>query len=236
MSPIRLALCDRQTLLRSALERILTEEGDVEVLWSVGALAEALPLSQERTPDLLLLDFTAPTISFIGEVNRFRLVCPSVHIIAMTDHGSDICVLFRDSEPTLTVGQPRTCCLQQAFMIGARGAIRKTGTREELMRVLRAVHLGRIAVEEPSLSLLLTRIFGQSQALGNHPRLTEREQDVIRALALGKTNKDIALALDIREQTVKNHISHILEKLGLEDRLQIVVFAARHHLVTLDNL
>jgi DNA-binding NarL/FixJ family response regulator len=121
-------------------------------------------------------------------------------------------------------------------MIGARGAVRKTGTREELLRVVRSVHSGQITVEEPSLSLLLARLFGQSQPETPQPHLTERERDVVRALALGKSNKEIAVMLGIREQTVKNHISHILEKLGLEDRLQIVVFAARNHLVSLDNL
>jgi DNA-binding NarL/FixJ family response regulator len=154
----------------------------------------------------------------------------------MTDHGTDTCVLFKDVSATMSIGLPRTCCLQQAFMAGARGAVRKTSTREELMRVIRAVHAGQIAVEEPSLSLLLSRIFGRSQASASQPHLTQREQEVIRALALGKANKEIAVMLGIREQTVKNHISHILEKLGLEDRLQIVVFAARHHLISLESV
>ena len=111
-----------------------------------------------------------------------------------------------------------------------------TAAPEELTRVIREVHAGRIAVEEPSLSLLLSRCFGRSLSGPQEPVLTDREREVIGALARGKSNKQIGSLLGIREQTVKNHISHILSKLGLEDRVQIVVFAARNRIVSLDAL
>src|SRR5262249_49486998 len=148
----------------------------------------------------------------------------------------DTCLLFKENSVSLSLSAPKTCCIQQAFMLGARGAVRKTSDAGELMRVVRAVREGQIAVAEPSLSLLLTRLFGRHKPSAPAPHLTDREQDVIRALAQGKSNKEIGALLGIREQTVKNHVSHILEKLGLEDRLQIVVFAARHRLISLDSL
>jgi DNA-binding NarL/FixJ family response regulator len=215
---------------------MLGQEDDLEIVWSVSSMSEALSLSEETVPGLIVIDFTAPTLQLLSQVNRFRTQCPRTQIVAMTDHGTDICVLFQEQPPTLGFGQPKTCCLQQAFMVGARGAVRKTADPDELIRVIHTVHGGQITVEEPSLSLLLSRLFGQTQTESPQPHLTDRERDVVRALALGKSNKEIAVMLGIREQTVKNHISHILEKLGLEDRLQIVVFAARNRLVSLDNL
>jgi DNA-binding NarL/FixJ family response regulator len=236
MSQIKIGICDRQTLIRTALTQLLSSEDDIEVVWSVPNLSEVFAREAQTAFDILLIDFTSPTLALLSEVSRFKERFPAPQIVAMTDHGQDTCVLFQENPPTLGFGLPKTCCLQQAFMMGARGAVRKTSTREELLRVLYAVQARHIAVEEPSLSLLMTRIFGQGKQETPQYHLTEREQEVIRALALGKSNKEIAVRLGIREQTVKNHISHILEKLGLEDRLQIVVFAARYGLIALDQV
>lgn len=233
---ICVGLCDRHTLIRSAIEELLRPEPDMEIVWSVEALADAFAPSSEGGPDILLIDFSRPTEPFLAQVGQFRTTFPETQIVALTDHGSDECNLFAEQPPTFGLGQPRTCCLQQAFMLGARGAIGKTSTRGELLRVIRGVCDGHVMVEEPSLSILLSRLFGQSQPEVQQPHLTKREQEVIQSLALGKSNKEIGAALGMQEQTVKNHISHILGKLGLEDRVQIVVFAARYHLISLDEL
>ncbi|MCC6483595.1 MAG: response regulator transcription factor [Armatimonadetes bacterium] len=234
MGTITIGLCDRHTLLRSALEQLLSAEEDLSVVWSVDSLTAA-DLSQ-GAPNVILVDFTEPTRELLHQTTQYRAEHPQSQIVALTDHGSEVCVLFRDDKPASALDQPRLCCLQQAFMVGARGAVRKTGTRDELLRVIRAVHAGQVTVEEPSLSLLLTRLFGRQSPNDATPHLTERERDVIRALALGQSNKEIAVSLGIAEQTVKNHVSHILEKLGLEDRVQIVVFAARNRMVSLERI
>ncbi|MBW3625585.1 MAG: hypothetical protein KY468_19495 [Armatimonadetes bacterium] len=175
MPEIRLALCDRHTLLRTALEQMLAAEEEIEVIWSAASLEEAISAGRSFAPDLLLLDFTSPTLPFLNRVKQFHVACPETQIVAMTDHGTDVCVLFEDRGATLGIGQPRTCCLQKAFMMGARGAVRKTGTREELLRVLRDVHAGRVSVEEPSLSLLLSRLLGPNPTSAPETQLTDRE-------------------------------------------------------------
>lgn len=233
-SRILVALCDRRTLLRSALERAIASQPDMQICWSVPDVSQALDEAQSVKPALLLIDFTSPTIAFLKNTREFLSLCPQTRFVALTDHGSDACWLFKDQPVTIGLGEPRTCCLQQAFMLGARGAVSVTGTVEELLRVIRQVLEGQIVVEQPSLSVLLSRLMGQ-QTNPAHPHLTEREQEVIQQLVKGKSNKEIGQALGIGEQTVKNHISSILAKLGLEDRLQIVVYAARQGLVSLDD-
>jgi DNA-binding NarL/FixJ family response regulator len=235
MSVIRVALCDRHALVRSAFQSILQAQDDLDVVWSAGTLAEARSLGASAPPDVLLLDFTDPTPAFLAEVQEFRKACPNAQLVGLTDHGADACRLFVGDGPVAHgFGQKRSCCLQQAFMIGAKGGVRKTSTPEELLRVIRSVAAGRIAVEEPSLSLLLARLFGKLEPEEETPHLTEREREVVLALAEGKSNKVIAAALGISEQTVKNHISHILEKLVLEHRLQIVILAARQVMITFE--
>ncbi|MEI6914396.1 MAG: response regulator transcription factor [Armatimonadota bacterium] len=234
MGTIRIGLCDRHTLLRSALEQLLGAEEDMNVIWSLPSL-DSVRVGTE-IPEIALVDFTQPTHEQLEQTMRYRNEYPESHVVALTDHGSDVCVLFQEQRGSGTLDEPRLCCLQQAFMVGARGAVRKTGTREELLRVIRSVNSGQVTVEEPSLSLLLSRLFGRSLPESSQPRLTDREKDVVQALALGKSNKEIAVWLAIAEQTVKNHVSHILEKLGLEDRVQIVVFAARHRLVSFEKV
>ncbi len=234
MGTITIGLCDRHTLLRSALEQLLSAEDNFSVAWSVSTLGEADV--SEGAPDVVLIDFTEPTRDLLDQATRYRADYPQSQIVALTDHGSDACVLFQEDTPGSALDQPRMCCLQQAFMVGARGAVRKTGTRDELLRVIRAVNSGQVTVEEPSLSLLLARLFGRQNPGASTPHLTNREREVIRALALGQSNKEIAVSLGIAEQTVKNHVSHILEKLGLEDRVQIVVFAARNRLLSLEKI
>lgn len=234
MSIIRVALCDHHTLVRSAFQTILQAYDDIEVVWTAAAVSEASERGASCIPDVLLLDFTDPTPAFLSEVETFRTTYPETQLVALSDHVTDACRLFVGDCPTsYGFGERRSCCIQQAFMMGAKGGVRKTSTPEELLRVIRGVHAGRITVEEPSLSLLLGRLFGKQELEVPSIHLTDREREVIRALAQGKSNKEIGVALGIREQTVKNHISHILEKLELEDRLQIVIFAARHGLITL---
>lgn len=229
--PVMVGLCDRRSLLRMALATSIHTHRDFDIAWSVSTPAEA-----PGACDILLVDFTNPTREFLDQVSSFRSQYPETIMVAMTDHTSTSCYLFSDQTPTCGLAQPSTCCLQQAFMLGARGAVSVEGTLDELFRVLRGVMDGHVMVEEPSLSLLLARLFGQRQPADPEPTLTDRERQVIASLARGRSNKEIGTELGIQEQTVKNHVSHILGKLGLEDRLQIVVFAARRGLVSLDEL
>lgn len=230
-----LGICDRHNLLRSALESLIRPEADLQVVWSVASLPEAEASAAQVAPDILIVDFSRPTPETISQLERFKGACPHTHIVALTDHGSDECVLYREETATLGLGQPRTCCLQQAFMLGARGAVSKTSSPEELLRVIHGVAQGKFMVEEPAFSTLLNKLFATTRPAQPRPHLTGREHEVIESLVRGLSNKEIGARLGIREQTVKNHITHILDKLGLNDRLQIVVYAARSGLIRIDD-
>jgi DNA-binding NarL/FixJ family response regulator len=151
--PIKAAICDPQTLLRPAVEQILKSAG-MDVLWSVSSLSEIPPLSEERRPDALLLNCTDPTPEFLRQVGAFQAVNPSVKIVAMSDHGDDVCVLFPEGRTREGCVPGKVCCLQQALGAGARGAVRKTESPEEVVRVIRQVCEGRVSANEPTLSLL----------------------------------------------------------------------------------
>lgn len=233
-SSLRVVVCARQTLIARGIAKLL--EADGVVVLEVASSLQGISPDAANSADVLLVDFSRPTLPFIESFRRFRESFPRMHVVALTDHGSDECSLFRQGQPQIALGQPGTCCLQQAFMLGCRGAVSTYAEPQELLRVIRGVVSNRIMVEEPTLSMLLGQLFGQSTRQPEPPALTSREQDVVRALAQGRSNKEIGAILGIGLQTVKNHVSHILSKLGLEDRVQIVLYAVRNGLISLDEV
>jgi DNA-binding NarL/FixJ family response regulator len=135
------------------LEQILRNAG-MDVLWSVSSLSEIPALSEEWRPDALLLHFTDPTPEFLRQVDAFRAAYPSVKIVAMSDHGEDVCVLFPKGREREGYVSGKVCCLRQAFDAGVCGAIRKTENPEDVLHVIRETCEGRVSVNEPTLSVL----------------------------------------------------------------------------------
>ena len=150
----RAAICDSQTLLRPYLERLLVEEGSIEILWSVGSLDEVSLLRDEQVPELLLINFTNPQPRFLEQVHRFAAAYPTVRIVAMSDHPEDECVLFPDAA---CPDPRRTCCLLRAYEMGAAGFVRKTATPSEFVQAVRDVAEGRVGIDAPTLAALRAR-------------------------------------------------------------------------------
>lgn len=229
-STIRLLIADDQNLVRQGLVALLRGVPGIEVVGQASDLEGAKRLVGQMRPDVLLLDATSPDARLLAVIREMQAEYPETHVVAMTDHGPNECVVLNPPPPGGSMQVPRQCCLQQAFAAGARGAVRKTGSREELIHVLRAVHAGQFAIEVEQATRLIDTLSRRRREPAL-PTLTEREMAIVRHLVDGRSNKEIGGALGIKEQTVKNHVSRILQKLQLADRVQIAVYALRNYLL-----
>jgi DNA-binding NarL/FixJ family response regulator len=217
---IRLLLADDHPLVRSGLRSLLEGEPDLEVVGEASDGAEAVAKAQNLRPDVVLMDLRMPGMDGI-EATR-RLAGPGtadplkVLMVTMFDLDEDVV---------------------EAVRAGARGYLLKGSSAERLIEAVHAVAAGG-AVLAPSVARQLldhaVRSLPPMRSKGADPIevLSEREREVLTLLATGLSNAEIAQRLVLGEATVKSHVSHLLTKLGLRDRLQAVVFAYRNGIVT----
>ena len=195
---------------------VLEDEPDIEVVGEAGDGLDAVDRIVELVPDLVLMDVRMPGVSGIEATRRVRALVPSVKVAILTVSESD------DD-------------LFAAVRAGATGYLLKEVSIEELPEAVRAVARGHSLIS-PSMA---SRLLGEFNALsrrveeqrGNAPRLSDRELEVLRLVARGLSNKDIAAELVIAENTVKNHVRNILEKLQLRSRMEAAMYAVREKLV-----
>ena len=233
---IRVVLADDQAIDRAGLRKLLEATPDMLVVGEARSGAEAVELCRTLKPDVLILDTRMPGLDGVAAVPLVRAASPGTKVMAMAEHGEARCLVLNPPRPgeAWNLGDATTCtrvtdCLQLAVAQGALGAIRRSAEPEQLYRALRAVAAGDAWYEPGTASRLVER------ALGLHPvrevhTLSAREEQVARLIADGQSNKQIAAAVGISDRTVKKHVSNILEKLGLHDRLQLGVFVARNPL------
>jgi two-component system NarL family response regulator len=214
--PIRVLLADPHALFRRGVRLVLEDEPDIEVVGEAGEGLDAVERVVELVPDLVLMDVRMPGVSGIEATRRVRELVPSVKVAILT--------VSEDDED-----------LFAAVRAGATGYLLKEVSIEELPDAVRAVARGHSLIS-PSMA---SRLLGEFNALsrrveeqsGNAPRLSDRELEVLRLVAQGKSNKDIATELVIAENTVKNHVRNILEKLQLRSRMEAAMYAVREKLV-----
>jgi DNA-binding NarL/FixJ family response regulator len=215
-SPIRVLLADPHALFRRGVRLVLDAESDIEVVAECADGLEAVDRIVELVPDLVLMDVSMPGVSGIEATRRARSLVPSVKVAILTVSESD------DD-------------LFAAVRAGATGYLLKEVSIEELPGAVRAVARGHSLIS-PSMA---SRLLGEFNALsrrveeqrGTAPRLSDRELEVLRLVARGLSNKDIAAELVIAENTVKNHVRNILEKLQLRSRMEAAMYAVREKLV-----
>jgi DNA-binding NarL/FixJ family response regulator len=214
--PIRVLLADPHALFRRGVRLVLEDEPDIEVVGEAGEGLDAVERVVELVPDLVLMDVRMPGVSGIEATRRVRELVPSVKVAILT--------VSEDDED-----------LFAAVRAGATGYLLKEVSIEELPDAVRAVARGHSLIS-PSMA---SRLLGEFNALsrrveeqsGNAPRLSDRELEVLPLVAQGKSNKDIATELVIAENTVKNHVRNILEKLQLRSRMEAAMYAVREKLV-----
>ena len=213
----RLLVVDDVPLFRAGLASALRDAG-FEVVAEAGGGEAAVTAAEEHQPDLVLLDILMPGISGLEVVEKISAVAPSVKVILLT---------ASESEEDLLVG----------VKAGARGYVTKDAPFDDLVGALNAVDNGGAAVSPNMAGKLLdvTRQLLRHQELlqSRKPVLTGREIEVLSLVAQGQTSRQIGTVLFISENTVKNHIRNILDKLGLHSRSEAVLYAVREDLITL---
>jgi DNA-binding NarL/FixJ family response regulator len=215
--PIRVLVVDDHALFRRGLQMVLEQEPDVEVVGEASDGSEAVTVASDTLPDVVLMDVRMPRRGGIDACTAIKDAVPSAKIIMLT---------ISDEEADL----------YEAVRAGAMGYLLKEISIEEVASAIRAVHGGQSLISPSMASKLLTEFAAMSRRSEERqqvptPRLTDREMEVLKLVARGLNNRDIAKELFISENTVKNHIRNILEKLQLHSRMEAVVYAVREKLL-----
>src|SRR5271165_5031233 len=217
--PIRVLIADDHALFRRGLEMVLEEEDDIDLVGQASDGTEAVAVAGESLPDVVLMDIRMPKSSGIAACRATKEVAPSAKIVMLT---------ISDEEEDLF----------EAIRAGASGYLLKDIPLDEVADTVRAVHGGQSLINPSMAGKLLTE-FAALARRGEHeppqqvpvPRLTDREIQVLRLVARGMNNRDIAKELFISENTVKNHVRNILEKLQIHSRMEAVMVAVREKLI-----
>ena len=217
---VRVLLVDDQPMLRTGFRLIFASEPDIEVVGEAGDGEVALTQVAALQPDVVLMDIRMPRMDGVEATRRIVAdhAANGVRVLILTTYDLDEYVV-------------------EALRAGASGFLLKDSPAEDLVDAVRIVHRGE-AVVGPSITRRLLDRFAKHLPSTTTPRpsavadLTEREHDVLLLLAQGLSNAEIATALVVSETTVKSHVSHLLTKLGLRDRVQAVIYAYQTGLVT----
>jgi DNA-binding NarL/FixJ family response regulator len=205
---IRILIADDHSVVRQGLRMFLALEPDFEVVAEAADGAEALRLARELRPDVVLMDLLMPEMDGIAATREIRRDLPDTEVLALTSVLEDASVV-------------------SAVRAGAIGYLLKNTEAHELRRAIKAAAAGQVQLSPEAAARLIREV----RAPDSPEALTGRETDVLRLLAEGKANKEIAQALTVGEKTVKTHVSNILAKLGVQSRTQAALYAVRIGLV-----
>lgn len=208
----RLMLVDDHDVLREGLKFLLRAEPDLAVVSEAGDGDEALEKLDASLPDVVLLDVKMPNLGGLETLRRIRERWPRLPVLILTMH----------DDPEY---------VEQALQAGASGYLLKTITREELVRAVRAVAEGRGYLQTEITRPVLERFARIAPMLTGAPHLSPRELDLLRLLAEGRSNRQMAGDLGIAEATVKGYLRDLFEKLGASDRAHAVALALRSRLI-----
>lgn len=205
-NPIRVFSVDDHPLLREGIAALVNSQSDMSLVAQASNGAEAIQIYKQHQPDVTLLDLRLPDMSGIDILIAIRSQFPDARVIMLTTFEGDVEI-------------------QRALQAGARGYLLKNMPPSELLDVIRQVHAGKKRIPPEIASQLLEHMSDEV--------LTEREIEVLREVADGNRNREIAERLFISEETVKVHIKHIMEKLGASDRTQAVAIGLRRGIIQL---
>jgi len=203
---IRILAVDGHALLRQGIASLIDIEPDMELVAQAATGREAIEQFRRHQPDVTLMDLQMPDMSGIEAIIAIRGEFPHARIIVFTTYSGDVQVV-------------------RALKAGARGYLLKSKVHTELLETIRAVHAGQKRIP-PEVAAELAMHATEDQ-------LTERELEILKLIAKGNANKEIAAQLSIREDTVKSHVGNILEKLDANDRTHAVTIALKRGIMEL---
>ena len=214
---IRVLIVDDHSIVRKGTRALLERIADFEVAGEASNGKEAVALAETLRPDVILMDLMMPEMDGIEAIGKITASQPDMHILALTSFAAD------DK-------------LFPAIKAGALGYLLKDADPEDLVKAIRQVHRGEPSLH-PSIARKVLQELGQPPAPPTPAtdQLTERELEVLRLVAKGQTNRQMAEKLVVAEVTIRTHVSNILSKLHLANRVQATLYALREGLTSLDN-
>jgi two-component system, NarL family, response regulator NreC len=204
--PIRVALCDDHAVVRGGLRRILAEDAGLDVVGEAATAEEAVALAKAEQPDVFVMDLGLPDVSGIEATRRIMAASPTTAILVLTVHDD-------------------VAYLRKAFEAGARGYLVKDAADVELVLAVHQVAAGEEYVHPRLGAALLGSGTDGPRAAGPGGELSDRELAVLRLVALGYTNAEIAAELYVSVRTVETHRAHVQQKLGIKARAELVRYA-----------
>jgi len=214
MEAIRVLIADDHPVVREGLSAMLNKQPDIEVVGEAGNGREAMEKARELGPDIVLMDLRMPEVDGVEAMRQIAATNPEIRFIVLTTYDNDE-YIFKGIEA------------------GARAYLLKDSPREDLFKAIRAVHRGESLIQPAIAGKVLDRFAELSRQVQVPEALSDREVEVLRLMADGAANKEIAAGLSISESTVKTHIQTIFQKLGVSDRTGAVTQAIRKGIIRL---
>ncbi len=213
MTRARVLLVDDHEVVRLGLMTLINEQDDMVVVGEAGSAAEALSAAERLRPDVVLMDIRLPGEGGIEVTRLLSQRYPETHVVMLTS--------YIDED-----------LLVRSIRAGAAGYVLKQVGTDELLRAVRAAAQGEAVVDPATTSRLFARVreIGEREDRDAFRELSPRELDVLGEVARGMTNAEIGQSLNLREKTVRNYVSRMLEKLGLSNRIELATYAVEHHL------
>jgi len=212
MSAIKVLIVDDHNLVREGLKAVFDQGNEVEVVGEAGSGEEALEMVDKAKPDVVLMDISMPGMNGIQATKLIREKCPDAKVVMLT---------MLDQEGYV----------YEAVKAGATGYMLKNTSSDDLVNAIQTVAEGKALLHPDATAQLLKEFVTLADNKAKDYGLSNREMEVLQHLSEGNTNKEIAKALWISEQTVKTHVAHIFDKLGTSDRTETVATALRSGLV-----
>jgi DNA-binding NarL/FixJ family response regulator len=205
-SPIRLLLVDDHPVVRAGLESLMSDVDGIEVVGTAADADEAIDIASRTKPDLVLMDLSMPGIGGVGATKAILAEQPGIQVVVLTS--------FADRDAVV-----------EALDAGAVGYLLKDASAGDLVRGIKSAAEGSHPIDPRVAGALLDR---RSRPPSAAEQLTDRERDVLLLVAQGFANKQIARNLAIREATVKRHLTHAYQRIGVSDRTQAAIWAVQH--------
>lgn len=208
MSKIRILLAEDHQTVREGVKMIVDAQADMETIGEAGDGRAAVRLAQELQPDIIVMDVSMPEMNGLKATEKLKQVCPQVKVLTLTRHTED-------------------GYLQQLLRAGASGYVLKQSAPAELIHAIRTIAAGNTYLDPAITEKVVGRYVGKRAGENTPSRggISDREAEVLRLIAWGHSNKDIAVRLSISVKTVEVHKANTMKKLGLSSRIDIVRFA-----------